>query len=110
MSNGLTPAQEAWLRTRQMTEIFSAFTAHDIATMSMDEFARLSGRDLTGQVATEVYEGNSEPPGRPRQAQDDPGQHQGTDFSQLSMSEYAAVRTRYIRPSSGTGRGIFDAS
>jgi hypothetical protein len=36
---------DAWLRAQQMTETFSGFTAREIETMSMDEFARLAGRE-----------------------------------------------------------------
>jgi hypothetical protein len=44
MTDG-TPMIDAWLRAQQMTETFSGFTAREIETMSMDEFARLAGRE-----------------------------------------------------------------
>ena len=82
--------------------------------MPLDEFARLAGRQTIGQAATQAFE--TEPPGRPRQAVAEaqtppqapaPGPV-GTDFQSMGMAEYAAIRNQYIRPASGTRRGLFD--
>ena len=109
MSSGLTPTQDAWLRTQQMTETFSGFTAHEIATMPLDEFARLAGRPTIGQDAAGAVEAG--PPGRPRQPAQTAPEPQGVpDFGAMGMAEYGAVRSKFIRPSSGAGRGLFDAT
>ena len=116
MSSGLTPTQDAWLRTQQMTETFSGFTAHEIATMPLDEFARLAGRQTISQAATQAF--GTEPPGRLRQepapAQTVPQapapEPQGIDVTALSMDEYIQLRGQLgVGRSQQEGKGIFDS-
>ena len=113
MSSGLTPTQDAWLRTQQMTETFSGFTAHEIATMPLDEFARLAGRQTIGQAATQAFD--TEPPGRPRQepapaqsAPQPPAPEPGPPGMDPNSQEYF-LAWRAQRQRGGEGRGIFDS-
>jgi hypothetical protein len=111
MSSGLTPTQEAWLRAQRMRETFSGFTAHEIETMPMDEFARMTGREF-GSIEP------VEPPGGPVPAAVHPGreqpeavtaaQHQGTDFHVMSMAEYGRARDQLGIGRSPSARGLFD--
>jgi hypothetical protein len=109
--SGLTPIGEAFLAASQLREAVEDLSAADINRMSFSEYARI--RESAGLPSidpfSEVY--SPEPPGRPRSAQDDPGrdpQPEPIDLQAMGMAEYAAIRNRYIRPSSGTGRGLFD--
>jgi hypothetical protein len=117
MSSGLTPTQDAWLSTQQMTETFSGFTAHEIATMPLDEFARLAGRQTIGQAATQAF--GTEPLGRlreePAPAQTVPQapapEPQGIDVTSLDMAEYAQLRGQLgIGRSQKEGVGILNQS
>lgn len=109
--DGLTPTQRAFLSASQLREAVEDLSAAEINRLPMTDYAKL--RERAGLPAVDPFADVYAPalPGRPRMAQapdaqapepQDPG-----DFSQLSMAEYAAIRDRYIRPSSGTGRGIF---
>lgn len=109
--DGLTETQRAFLSASQLREAVEDLSPADINRMKFSDYNKI--RQAAGLPGIDPFsEAYAAPPGRPRTAQDpgavapepqDPG-----DFSQLSMAEYAAIRNRYIRPSSGTGRGLFD--
>lgn len=101
--DGLTPTQRAFLQSQYHRGAFEDMSAADINRLDIATFARLTGREFVIEPV--------EPPGRPRQAQGHPGQDpqpEPIDIQAMGMAEYAAIRDRYIRPSSGTGRGLFD--
>ena len=109
--DGLTPTQRAFLSASQLREAAEDLSAADINRMSFSDYSKI--REAAGLPGidpyTDVY--SPEPPGRPRSAQGDPGQDpqpEPVDIQAMGMAEYAAIRNRYIRPSFGTGRGLFD--
>lgn len=112
--SGLTPIGEAFLSASQLREAVEDLSAADINRMSFSDYSKI--REAAGLPGIDLYADiySPDPPGRPRSAQGDPGQvaevHQdsGVDFSQLSMRQYEAIRSRYFCPSSGTGHGLFD--
>ena len=73
-------------RAADQPEPFSGFPAHEIETMPMDEFARLTGREFVIEPTTA--------PRAVAEAQHPAHsvEHPGIDFAQLSMSEYKRVR------------------
>jgi hypothetical protein len=111
MSSGLTPRGDAFLAASQLREATEDLSAQEINKLSMSDYARI--REAAGLSSVDPYSEAyaPEPPGRPRQAQGHPDQDpqpEPIDVQAMGMTEYAAIRNRYIRPSSGTGRGLFD--
>lgn len=110
--DGLTPTQRAFLSASQLREAVEDLSAQEINALDLSTYARI--RERAGLPAIDPFsEAYTTPPGRPRTAQAPEAvapqpQDQGTDFRSMGMAEYAAIRNRYIRPSSGTGRGLFD--
>jgi hypothetical protein len=105
-SAGLTPIQDAWLRAQQMTETFSGFTADEINAMSMDEFARLSGRSYKAIPLT-VHGDDPEPVPESQEA----AEPKGVDIASMDMATYAQFRQAAgIGVGRKEGRGIFDSA
>jgi len=111
MSDGITPMAEAFLAAIRLREATEGLTGADVDALDMSTYAKIRERAglPTADPYAEVYESNSAPPGRPRQ---DPGQQavapaQEPDFRGMTMAEYEAARSRYIRPAAGSGVGIF---
>jgi len=105
----LTPTQDAWLRAQRMTATFSDFSAHDLATMPMDEFTRLTGRKLVTEppAPQQAHPGHDPQAVAAAQQPARSVEHPGIDFSQLSMSEYKRVREHLGIGRSPSTRGIF---
>jgi hypothetical protein len=103
----LTPAQKAWQAEQQF---LGRFSAAEISSMSMSEFAALTGRKLvTGPTVPEpVPERVPEPvhegvPGPVSEAR-------GIDVLEMSPAQYAQARSQLgICRSQKEGRGIFDS-
>lgn len=111
MTDGLTPTQRAFLQSQYHREAFEDMSAQEINALPMASYAKI--REHAGLPPIDPYTDaySPAPPGRPRQAQE-PAQTapepQGVpDFGAMGMREYGAVRSKYIRPSSGSGVGIF---
>lgn len=108
MASESTPAQKA----RQAEEEFTRrFTAAEISSMSMSEFAALTGRTLVtgpaapGRVPDGVPEPTSEPvPNRVSEAR-------GIDVSEMTPAEYKSVRGQLgMGVSREYGVGILDGT
>jgi hypothetical protein len=85
-------------------------TAQEITRMPMGEFARM--RERAGLVNPDLHEVADNPiPAGPSVSADAEIRAQypnSPDFGAMGLSEYAAIRAQYIRPASGTGRGLFN--
>jgi hypothetical protein len=102
---------DAWLRAQQMTETLSGFTAREIETMPLDEYARLTGREF-GVIEPAAPPAEPSQPGQdpagvmaaqhPEHATEDPG----VDFRNLTMRQYERVREQLGIGRSASARGI----
>jgi hypothetical protein len=111
----LTPAQKAWQAEQQF---LGRFSAAEISSMSMSEFAALTGRKLVTGPTVPEYVPEPVPEPVPERVPEPvhegvPGpvsEARGIDVLEMSPAQYAQVRASLgMGCSQKEGRGIFDS-
>lgn len=105
----LTPAQESFLRMRELERTFAGYTAAEISTMDPGEFARLSGRELVFTPTAPVPE--RVPEQAPEAVPEPVPEARGVTVAEMSPAQYAQARGRLgMGQSHEYGRGILDGT